>query len=372
MKLAYVVPYAVYSSKVGIYSAIETKIQNQISGLKKNGVDVDLINLPLKVTDPINFFKSSLQGWRYLNKIIHTEKYSIIYCRHFYPYIVNAQLVSIMLSTKIVFEAQDIQTKSANISKNLTPIKNIENVYLKCFDLLFGKYISSHADGIVSVTPEISAYHQARTKGSSKYLSLGNGINTTSLKIRHCPQLQNKLHILCVANLHYWHGVDRMIHGMKLYEGTSELYLHIVGNGHELPNLKSLTKELHLEDHVIFHGFKSGTELDAMFDECHIALDALAGFRKNLNELSTLKAREYCARGIPFLMASKDADFPESWDYIQMVPATEDPIDMELVIAFADRVLADYDHPQKMHEYAKDHLDWLAKMKVLKEFLEKL
>jgi len=95
-------------------------------------------------------------------------------------------------------------------------------------------------------------------------------------------------------------------------------------------------------------------------------------YRKKLNELSTLKAREYCARGIPFIDAIPDADFPESWDYTQMVPATEDPIDMELVIAFADRVMADPDHPQKMHEYAKDHLDWLAKMKVLKEFLETL
>lgn len=69
------------------------------------------------------------------------------------------------------------------------------------------------------------------------------------------------------------------------------------------------------------------------------------------------------------MMASKDSDFPENWDYIQMVPATEEPIDMNLVLAFAERVMEDSNHHKKMREYAETHLDWLAKMKVLKEFL---
>jgi len=30
------------------------------------------------------------------------------------------------------------------------------------------------------------------------------------------------------------------------------------------------------------------------------------------------------------------------------------------------------DHPQKMHRYAEEHLDWSVKMKRLKDFLEAL
>ena len=173
-----------------------------------------------------------------------------------------------------------------------------------------------------------------------------------------------------------WYGIDRFIRGLHEhnahYANSTKIVLHIVGDGPELPYLKELTDELGLNENVIFHGFKSGRELDEMFDMCHIAIGSLAGFRAGLNELSSLKSREYCARGIPFLMASKDADFPEGFNWVQMVPANETPIDMNTVIDFANRIMADPEHPQKMRRYAEEHLDWMAKMKVLKEFLESL
>jgi len=94
--------------------------------------------------------------------------------------------------------------------------------------------------------------------------------------------------------------------------------------------------------------------------------------RIGLKEASILKAREYCARGIPFIYGIADPDFPADFPYILHLPADESPIDIEQVITFADRVLADPDHPQKMHRYAEEHLDWSVKMKRLKDFLEAL
>ena len=174
----------------------------------------------------------------------------------------------------------------------------------------------------------------------------------------------------------FWHGVDRFIRGLHEYNAhyanSTKIVLHIVGDGPELPHLKELTAELNQQDNVIFHGFKSGKELDEMFDMCHIALDALAGFRKGLTETSSLKSREYCARGIPFIASSKDADFPDGWEYVQKIPDDESPVDMNTVISFANRVVTNPNHPQKMREYAEEHLDWNAKMKLLKEFLEML
>ena len=174
----------------------------------------------------------------------------------------------------------------------------------------------------------------------------------------------------------FWHGIDRFICGLHEhnahYANSTKIVLHIVGDGPELPHLKDLTNNLGLNENVIFHGFKSGKELDEMFDLCHIALDALAGFRKGLTETSSLKSREYCARGISFIASSKDADFPDGWEYVQKIPGDESSIDMNLVIDFANRVMADHEHTQKMHKYAEEHLDWMAKMKILKEFLESL
>jgi len=376
MKLAFTVPYSTHhdilsENHENIGGLI--KVPMQINGLQCAGVVVDRYDLPMVIDTPFYFFKSLYDSYKTLRNLISSSSYDIVFIRHLFPYITNYLALSRKHTCIIVFEVHDI-SRGFTLRKNYTLSENMKYLYLKVMDLILLKKLLLCSQGVVSVTSEISKHTRSITNGDLQYLSLGNGIDVSKSSLRHSPQYWEKtsLNILCVAQVAYWHGIDRFIRGMHDYSGDNTIILHIVGDGAELPNIKSLTSELHLESQVIFHGFKSGTELDAMFDECHIALDALAGFRKNLNELSTLKAREYCARGIPFLMASKDADFPESWDYIQMVPATEDPIDMELVIAFADRVLADYDHPQKMHEYAKDHLDWLAKMKVLKEFLEKL
>ena len=225
-------------------------------------------------------------------------------------------------------------------------------------------------DGIVSVTNEIAKYNSNVTHDCLQYLTLGNGINTKCISIRSPSTLTDTYHILIVANTAYWHGVDRFIHGIHEhnahYANSTKIILHIVGDGSELPHLKDLTNNLGLNENVIFHGFKSEKELDEMFDMCHIVIGSLAGFRAGLTELSSLKSREYCARGIPFLMASKDADFPEGFNWVQMVPANETPIDMNTVIDFANRMMADPEHPQKMRRYAEEHLDWMAKMKVLK------
>lgn len=174
----------------------------------------------------------------------------------------------------------------------------------------------------------------------------------------------------------YWHGTDRFIRGLHEhnahYANSTKIVPHIVGDRPELPYLMDLTNNLGLNENVIFHGFKSGKELDEMFDMCHIALDALAGFRKGLTETSSLKSREYCARGIPSIASSKDVDFPDEWDHVQKIPDDETPIDMRTIIDFANRVMADSEHPKKMRKSAEEHLDWTAKMKILKEFLETL
>ena len=73
-----------------------------------------------------------------------------------------------------------------------------------------------------------------------------------------------------------------------------------------------------------------------------------------------------------YIIACDDPDFPADFPYILHLPADESPINIDQVLAFAQEVCADPDHPQKMRRYAEEHLDWSVKMKKLKDFLEAL
>jgi len=353
----------------------EKKIQQQITNLNKLGVQVSQIypqtytkNLLLdfileKFITPIDYL---IQRKLY-------DKDTVVYIRRehhhlsYLPLLLSPRLYKVVIETQTIERSEYRSTLSGPLTHILYSWYNYPNM------LLFEKYIKSKADAIISVTNEIDKYNRALTRNKLQYLTLGNGIDTSQIKIRtFCEFPHQQLHMLFVGYVVPWHGIDRIILGMSKYNGSRDIYLHIVGEGLELQNLRKLVSTLHLEPRVIFHGFKSGTDLDAMFDQCHIAIGGLADFRRGLKEVSLLKNREYCARGIPFVLVAKDIDFPDEWAYTLHVPATEDPINMERVITFVERVMKDPNHPQEMRKYAEQHLDWYPKMKILKEFLEKL
>lgn len=196
-------------------------------------------------------------------------------------------------------------------------------------EILLGKPMRVQSDGIVSVTDEITRYELKRSgKLNKPHITIGNGLDVNSVPIRIAKpyvDTELELHILCVANVSKWHGLDRLLKGMATYCSNTCIIFHIAGEGAEIPLLKQLVEKLNLQDSVIFHGFKTGDELDTLFNSCHIAVGSLGIHRIGLNEASILKAREYCARGIPYIIACADPDFPNDFPYIYRVPPDESP-----------------------------------------------
>ncbi|WP_301662766.1 glycosyltransferase family 4 protein [Methanoculleus frigidifontis] len=239
-------------------------------------------------------------------------------------------------------------------------------------DILFGRILRRKIDGIVGVTDEITAYQVKRAGSSSiPHVTIENGFAVDSVPQRDAPAMRDgELRILCVANVSRWHGLDRLIRGIAACSGMPGIALHIAGGGPEIPRLRSLAGDLGISERVVFHGFLAGEDLSALFDRCHVAVGSLGMHRKGLTQTAELKAREYCARGIPYIMACADPDFSADFPYILRVPPDESPIDIRSILAFAGEVCADADHPQKMRTYAREHLDWSVKMKKLKGFLE--
>lgn len=301
------------------------------------------------------------------NTISSLESDDILYFRYSdsFPLYFPINYLRRYRKCKLVTEHQTIERSEFFLTKNVLSYFS---------DVLFGKLLKSQSDGIIGVTDEITEYELGHLGDFPKpHTIIGNGI-----KVNSCPLRENLMTItevinfLFVANVSSWHGIDRLIQGINNFKGKKTVNLHIVGNGNEIPNLKKIVESLKLSDCVFFHGFKTGDELDSLFNSCHIAVGSLGIHRKGLTMTSELKAREYCARGIPYIIACGDPDFPDDFPYIFRLPPDESPIDIESVINFAQKVCSDPDHPQKMRKYAEENLDWAIKMKKLKEFLETL
>jgi len=296
-----------------------------------------------------------------LNKIIIMYNINILYYRLSLP---TMKLMNIMKNKKIV-KIVEIPTYPYEKEYEITN-KKFEyyffrkDGYKKIFDL---------ADLVVAVSAE------KNLNVDEKFILIKNGIQLEGLNIKK-QNKKNYLNLLSIANVAFWHGYDRIIKGLYEYYKTNpkkEVYYHCVGEGPELTNLKKLTKELNLEKYVIFHGTKTGEDLDKVVDECDIAFGSLGNHRKGLYADSALKNREYCARGIPFVIASDDQDFPETFPFVYRIPKDNSPVDINQVIKWYESLIKEYpNYSIEMRKYAEENLSWDAKMKPVIEKIKEL
>jgi len=239
-------------------------------------------------------------------------------------------------------------------------------------ELLYYKKLVKSVNYILAIYPE---NFKLKSYERSKFIKIGNGIYVDDYP-RKLPKKSDTITLLSVAYVQSWHAYDRIIKGLYEYYKNNpkkEVFYHCVGDGAELDNLKKLTKELSLEKYIIFHGTKTGQELDKIFDESDIALGSLGNHRKGLNSGSALKNREYCARGIPFVIEFSDQDFPESFPYILKIPSDESPVDVSKIVEWYEELTQS--HPNysiEMRKYAEEHLSWDEKMKPVIEKIKEI
>ena len=183
-----------------------------------------------------------------------------------------------------------------------------------------------------------------------------NGIDFSRVSIRKPGSQMDVVNIITVATIANWHGYDRLLEGIgKYYEkgGKREVHFHLVGGGHaeEIERLKRIVKKHRIEEKVTFYGPKYGKELDAIYDKCDLAAECFGQHRKNVSGSSSLKSREYMAKGLPVITANNidvlDGCPPE---YCFKCPADETPVDIDSVLNFFDIIY----HKKTKEELAKE------------------
>ena len=178
------------------------------------------------------------------------------------------------------------------------------------------------------------------------------------------------MHLIGVAEVHYWHGFDRLIKGLGHYYqqgGQRTVCFHIVGGIWEgdlygTRGIQSLIDQYGLNCQVVLHGQLFGSQLDEVFNQCQFAIGSLGRHRNGITVIKTLKNREYATRGIPFIYSEQDSDFDDK-PYILKAPADESPIDIQKIIDFVDRFTM---QPMEIRESVK-HLTWKIQMQKVVE-----
>lgn len=200
-------------------------------------------------------------------------------------------------------------------------------------DKLFRNQLAKHLDAIVTFSDYEQIFGQ-------RTIRISNGIDFNNVKIKtNVNDTSKELNLIGVAEIHKWHGFDRLVRGLVEYYSQPQNYIvrfHVVGYFYSAEGEEEFRKMIadnHMEQYVILYGKKHGGDLDEVFNKCDLGIGSLGRHRVGIQRIKTLKNREYAARGIPFIYSETDSDF-DNKPYILKFPADETPINIHDIIKF--------------------------------------
>lgn len=316
---------------------------------KHNGKEVVLVgkmNRPYKV-----------EASRWLAKFLKKKHYDGCYIRYVFS---DMQFIRALKC----LDEQDTQVivEIPAYPYNAELSNSLENRIVLLLDKLYRNKMKPYVDRIVTYSKDKSIY-------GIPAVQVVNGVDFDKISAAVHEEKQDSINIIAVANLAVGHGYDRLLRGMGEYYqhgGTREIHFYQVGVGTELELYRKIVEEYHIHDKVTFCGVKDGKELDSIYDKCTLAAECLGPHRQGIKLSSSLKSREYSAKGLPMLTAVDIDIFNEDCPYICKVSADETPIDMEKVISFYDNLYAEKNCNEiadEIRSYARKLCDMEAAMK---------
>lgn len=224
-------------------------------------------------------------------------------------------------------------------------------------DRYYGRELKYYLDGIVH-------FGQVDRILGLPVIPMRNGIDLDMVPVSPSTPQLGILRLVAVGNWSFWHGLDRLLHGLAEYnekEPKWEITLRIAGEGRASASLKQLVRRLNLEGQVRFYPALQGKDLDDLFADCDLGVGTLGMHRKGIWIDSSLKHREYAARGLPFLLAASDLDFPPHLPWVKYVPPADTPLDIEAIVAFYETLQGSNNLHCDIRAYAESQLSWERK-----------
>lgn len=208
-----------------------------------------------------------------------------------------------------------------------------------------------------------------------------NGVDVDSIKkIDSSNSDAKQINLIAVSSFINYHGYERLLNGLgeyyKNHGDGKKVMLHMVGDGTEMEYYKQIVSDYSIEDKVIFYGFKSGSELDTIYDKADVAIGSLGIYKIGLNTVSSIKTKEYISRGLPVAAGFYEIGlFDENTDFFLNVGNDASYIDIPTVIDWYDKIIKKYGDKEKLvntiRQYAYDNVDMSIVLKPVIDYLKK-
>lgn len=334
-------------------SGISKKIHYQVKGLRENGYEVHLCYYDFDanghrcryVDDAVikDYGTGALAGLRQrldydcIYDYCKNQGIQFVYARCFQnanPFLIRLFRKLRKLGIKAVTEIPTYP-----YDQEFATFSRQERLGLK-IDQMFRNQLAREMSAIVTFSDEERIFGQ-------RTIRISNGVDFDSIPLHQFKPVDDAIHLIGVAEVHLWHGYDRLIAGLGEYykkaSSPRNIVFHIVGGvdpfdlygGGDYPGIQTLIDQYGLQEHVVFHGQLFGEELDKVFNQSCFAIGSLARHRSGITVIKTLKNREYATRGVPFIYSEQDSDFDHQPYVVKAVP-DESPIDIQQILDFID------------------------------------
>ncbi len=220
-----------------------------------------------------------------MRSLLETRAYDAIYVRHL-------NLANFLLGWKpylklpIIFEAHEIFFQTTERKEKKGKIRAQEG------------RLFSRVDGIVAVSRGLAQDIREIFSPKAPIEVIPGAVHLKLFTEEGRPRKKGK--VVYVGQLYGWKGVGNLIEAVRY---LPEEELHFIGGGKErVQELRAKTKEMGVEDRIIFHGQISPTEVRKLLADAAVAVLPLT--RNDVQATrytSPLKLFEYMAAGVPIV-----------------------------------------------------------------------
>lgn len=339
-KQGYYIYESLFKNGKLVYPGVQKKIDSQISQFEAHGYHTEAIvleetaTISQKIKKRLPFFVQSEMWEKAFSRM---ESPCFIYIRR--P-LIEAGIVRFTRKVKkhypeckIILE---LYTYPYDRDDFLSKTKFLKMLPCYCKELFNRRRLYRSVD-------RIATYSDHTLIWKIPTINIVNGVDVASIEktSRTLEPNRKEIHLISVATMQSHHGYDRVLKGLQRYyaknteiKNTFVCY-NVVGNGAELKKYIKFVEDNGLSNYVKFYGLLSGDSLRNVYNFADVAIGSLGMHRLGLKIGSTLKTREYLARGIPFVYAGEiDVFQNKAIDFALAVPSDESPIDIEKIVEF--------------------------------------